>query len=1068
MQRALCPQLIGREQELGALEDVLLAASRGDGSVALLTGEAGMGKTRLAGEVVARARRLGFTVLLGACSEADLTIPYLPFVEAIGNHLPTADIGRLREQLGPSAAELAQLFPRLDHGAGSPGAGDPQNARLRLFEAIADLLRVIAEGTGLLLVLEDLHWADPSSRELLDFLARRLRYGRVMLLGTYRSDEMHRRHPLLPLVQGWRRAQLVESVDLRALTAGEVGAMMCAIFDLDQVSDEFRDLVHERSEGNPFVVEEMLKLALERGDIYRTAAGWERRELGQLLLPDTVKDTILMRLERLPADQVEILSTAAVLGRSFDPAVLAAAVPHGAREVEEALHAAEQQQILDEEGGGRYRFRHALTREVVYDDLPAPRRERLHLTAAEVLRRRGGGSPPELVAHLMAGGAVEEAVPLCIAAGREALSQAAFEEAIELFRRALPHVTEVRARADLLCDLGLACSRSGDPKSGVEYLEQGVTALEEMGDAPAAARQRVELGRSYQWHGDRQQSQAQYYRVVEVLEPLGPSEHLAAAYMRLAAERIFVDDTAGARDLCQRAIATAQAASAEEIEIWTYNFLGLAQVSEGKLEEGRRSLWRSYEEALRRNLHFVAGNALHNLSAVLSWDTPANARESLELVPLMRRLHAGSWSRSSPLLAEAFNLYFLGDLEGSLKAGKRAHELGEVGNQWVSRYAEIALVATLVEMGRSDEASGWVGITHVDRQRDEQEAAATIRFHLAGDALEPAVDAARTLLDLGRAGMHLTGFALDAAVEAFCAAALHDEGREVLEGSPAWRRGWPFTLRARARLDRDAASALQALEQFRAAGYPLEVARTLVLFAELEPGSASASLREAAEIGARTGSTLIRAEAARRLAEMGEEPEPAPAREREPLATGERLVTVLFADVRGYTELTSTLPPADLADRVSTLQRWGGAEVEKNHGTVDKFAGDAMMATFNISGATVEHTAHALQVALALRDKAALLGLPVGAGIATGAAVVGRLAPDANVSVLGETTNLASRLQGAAGAGEILLSTEAHRRVEGWLAERGLAAEPAALRLKGIAGDVQAYRMPAPVALATA
>jgi class 3 adenylate cyclase len=143
-------------------------------------------------------------------------------------------------------------------------------------------------------------------------------------------------------------------------------------------------------------------------------------------------------------------------------------------------------------------------------------------------------------------------------------------------------------------------------------------------------------------------------------------------------------------------------------------------------------------------------------------------------------------------------------------------------------------------------------------------------------------------------------------------------------------------------------------------------------------------------------------------------------------------------------------------------------EIDRHHGAVDKFAGDAMMATFNVSGASVDHCLHALQTALALRDKAAMLGLPLGVGIATGPAVVGRMARGANVSVLGEATNLASRLQAQAAAGEVLLSDESNRRVDAWLSERGMGGEPVRLTLKGIDGETLAYRLGAPAELATA
>jgi class 3 adenylate cyclase len=171
----------------------------------------------------------------------------------------------------------------------------------------------------------------------------------------------------------------------------------------------------------------------------------------------------------------------------------------------------------------------------------------------------------------------------------------------------------------------------------------------------------------------------------------------------------------------------------------------------------------------------------------------------------------------------------------------------------------------------------------------------------------------------------------------------------------------------------------------------------------------------------------------------------------------------MFADVRGYTRVVLASAPEELADRVTTLHRWAAAEVRRRNGIVDKFAGDAVMATFNVAGARLDHAVLALEAALALRDKAALLDLPVGVGIAVGPAVVTRSVGAANVSVLGPATNLAARLQVAAAAGEILLSDEAFRRVASWLSERGLTVEPEALELRGFDDPQPAYRLPAPV-----
>jgi class 3 adenylate cyclase len=183
---------------------------------------------------------------------------------------------------------------------------------------------------------------------------------------------------------------------------------------------------------------------------------------------------------------------------------------------------------------------------------------------------------------------------------------------------------------------------------------------------------------------------------------------------------------------------------------------------------------------------------------------------------------------------------------------------------------------------------------------------------------------------------------------------------------------------------------------------------------------------------------------------------------REAASFGERLVTSLFADVRGYTTLTAESSPQELTERMTSLYRFAKTEVERHFGIVDKFAGDAVMATFNVSGNRIDHCVQALEAALALRDKAALLDLQLGIGIAVGPAVLAPGASDANVAVRGQATNLAARLQAAARGGEVLLSEDAHRRVEDWLGEHGLAAACEQIELKGFEDAQRAYRIAAP------
>jgi predicted ATPase len=532
--RVLCESLVGRDAEISTLEDALLSAMRGDGGVVIVGGEAGMGKTRLVTELTTRARRRGCVVVAGACSEAELSLPYLPFLEAIGNHLAREDLAALRDRLGSAAEDLAQLFPQM--GRPAPAGNEAVQAKLRLFESILLLLRDAGRSNALLLILEDLQWADPATRELLDYATRRLRSTNVLIIGTYRTDEMHRKHALLPTIEGWRRSGQVQLIELTALNAAEVADIVCSIFEERRVSEEFRDFLHERSEGNPFVIEEMLRDALDRGDIFPTNAGWDRKALGEMRIPRTVRDTILHRLERLSREDVAVLSAASVVGRSFDLETLTdvTGVDHAA--VLSALETCVMVQLLEEDRAnyGRYQFRHALTREAVYEDMVVPRRQQLHSRVADALAKRPDRKAVDLAHHLLLAGRFDEAVEMCVAAADDAIAARAYRDAAALLERAAPHVKDQAGRGRLLCRAGDAYWNNSEAAAAKGLLEAGIADLEAAGLTLEAAGARVLLGRC-QWELLRPDlAREQYERARDVLETAGPSEELAVAYIRLA------------------------------------------------------------------------------------------------------------------------------------------------------------------------------------------------------------------------------------------------------------------------------------------------------------------------------------------------------------------------------------------------------------------------------------------------------------------------------------------------------------------------------------------------------
>jgi class 3 adenylate cyclase len=1076
MQRVLSPVLIGRERELSILEDALLAANRGQGQVVVLSGDAGMGKTRVSTELQRRAQQLGMKVLWGGCSEAELTLPYLPFLEAIGNYLASADLADVRLRLGPIRRELAHLFPQLDPDSRSSD-DDTTQGKPRLFEAILALLAIPAETDGLLLVVEDLHWADASTRELLDYLTRRLRLSRILVVGTYRGDEMHRKHPLLPTVQSWRRSSTATIVELDPLPADAVARIVRAIFDIEDVSDDTRDFLHQRSEGNPFVLEEVLKAALDRGDIFRDDGGWTRKALSDIRLPESVRNTILMRVERLTEREREVLRAAAVLGNSFSyPSVVAVA---GGDElvVQTAIATCVQQQLLEDDphGPGRYRFHHALTREAIYEDIIVPVRERLHSLAADHLAAVAAPAA-DRANQLLAARRIGEAVPACLRAADEAVAQYAYADAAALFKLALPHVDE--GRPLLLCHLAETLWLNADPAQARKYLEEGVPALEAGSNHAQAAHYRLLLGRTLWETGHPDLALAEYDHVRQELEPLGPSEDLAMAHVRLAGMRLFQLDGDGTVRHAEDAIRIAKVAGANMPRIWGMQFLGGGLCQLGRYDEGIDLVDRSYEEAMACGLFTVARNSAFN--GAVDRLQALRVDEIPERLALLRQVPGTSVNETGSGVIEAMVTLMAGMMETALRAFERELALArETGAETFAKRLNASVGDCLTELDRLEEAERQMPEVADFQEAQERFLTGQFRMRLAIAAGRP--ESARADADLVFGSDFRSpqrGDYAAACVELFLAAGDLASARRAAEialkdrPTPFGLAMQPAMVGRMALVDGDAAAAIAplrtAIELLERRGVGAQASRHRQVLADLlvavgDVDGAIAELRGVVAVGERLGMFLEARLARERLARLGAASVPTAAiRAASPEvrpATGERLVTVLFADVRGYSALSRSAVPAEMAEKIATFQRWAADEVGRHRGLVDKFAGDAVMATFNVSGATVDHAQHAVQCAIALRDKAAMLGLPLAIGIATGPAIVGALTPNANVSVVGETTNLASRLQGAGEAGEILLSGEAHRRVSGWLARQSLISRPVELAVKGFDGPVAAHRL---------
>ena len=471
----------------GALEQAL--SGRGGG--VMVAGEPGIGKTRTAQEFSERAARQGAGVLWGRCHEQAGAPPYWPWVQIIRSLLqsrpPEAPLG----DLGPGAADIADLAPEIRDHLPRSGSGarlrDTAEARFRMFEAIRRLLAGTCEHQPLVLVLDDLHWADAPSLRLLEFLAPEIADMSLLLVGTYRATDLSRQHPLSNTLGGLARAPHIARVDLPGLSVEEAQAFIAAAAGTTPPTWFIRSL-HQQTEGNPLFLREIVRFLEQQGILNAEIEAPDAALPRVIRVPEGLKEVIGRRLNLLSPACNEVLALASVIGRSFSLELLMrAAAPLAADEVIEALDEALAARIVNEAGDRRYQFIHNLVRVTLYDELSASVRRRMHRTVGTALEAPGGGDRrallPELAHHFSASGDLDRGIDYAIRAGQSAETLLAVEDAAQFFQMALDALA-LRPAADeamrcrLLFRLGDAQRMSGDfPRAQTTLREAAEAAL---------------------------------------------------------------------------------------------------------------------------------------------------------------------------------------------------------------------------------------------------------------------------------------------------------------------------------------------------------------------------------------------------------------------------------------------------------------------------------------------------------------------------------------------------------------------------------------------------------------
>jgi DNA-binding CsgD family transcriptional regulator/tetratricopeptide (TPR) repeat protein len=475
-------RFVGRTQELARLRDLLARSATGTPLVALIGGEAGVGKTRLAEQLAAAAEEQGVRVLRGGCVPlGEEGLPFAPVVQTLRGLAGELDAAELEVVAGPARQELARLLPDLAvggeaaAGAGVVGAG--QAGQGRLFELLLGVVQRLATSTSLLWVVEDLHWADRSTRDLLAYLATALRSGHVMVVLTFRSDELDRRHPLRRLLGELARNRRVQRLELAPFSRAELAEQLAGLLGGDSPARLVDDL-YARSQGNPFFAEELLLAGADPGT-----------------LPPSLQEVLLTRVVRLGQRTQQLLRVAAAAGPAVTQPLLAAVAGMDEAALLEGLReAVDQQLLLPEPGGGDgYVFRHALVAEAVYGELLPGERVRLHEALAVALEAglEVGDEPAtraaRLAYHWSAAGDQPRALAASVQAAAAAEGVCAFAEAAMQLERVLAlwdRVPDAQARAGmdrvgLLSRCAEAAYAAGDAARAAQLVREALPLVDE-------------------------------------------------------------------------------------------------------------------------------------------------------------------------------------------------------------------------------------------------------------------------------------------------------------------------------------------------------------------------------------------------------------------------------------------------------------------------------------------------------------------------------------------------------------------------------------------------------------
>jgi DNA-binding winged helix-turn-helix (wHTH) protein/tetratricopeptide (TPR) repeat protein len=663
---------VGRDDAMAQLRAAFERAWGGSGQLVLVLGEPGIGKTRTAEEVAALARARGARVLAGGCYEGEGAPAFWPWVQILRALGGAGASARSPAELGPDAVDLAALVPDLEApaaGRAAPPLVVPEQARFRLFDGVAGFLRRASTARPLVLLLDDLHWADKPSLLLLQFLAREIRRAAILILGTYRDVALGRHHPLAETLGELAREPACQRVALRGLAEADV-LRFIELTAERAPAPGVAAAVHAMTEGNPFFIGEIVRLLVAEGRLERPPDGTTLA----VALPQGVREAIGRRLSALSEPCNRALALASVIGREFHLHVLQRVAELPAESLLALLDEAAGARILVPDPGapGRYAFAHALVRETLYEELTLPVRVRLHRRVGEVLEEVHGADVtahlPELAYHFFQaapGGEAARAVAYARRAAERALELLAYEEAAGHYQRALEATDfatppDEAARCALLLGLGDAQSRSGERTAARCTFERAAAIARRLGRPDDLARAALGFGGRAEFGVGP--DEAVRALVEEALAALGEDDHALRARLlsRMTGTEPYSISMETRRRLSAEAVALARRAGDRATLVAALSARFWALLGPDHLDErfavGEELLALATKSG-DRNCAFLAHEVRLGVSLVRG-DIPAADREIEIMGALAAELRQPvelwfvTWSRASRAVAD--------------------------------------------------------------------------------------------------------------------------------------------------------------------------------------------------------------------------------------------------------------------------------------------------------------------------------------------------------------------------------------------------------------------------------